>query len=195
MSESTMRVGVYWKRGVWDRARSAYVADLDGDPDSPGSFVGWLSHALEEHAARTPQQRAELAPAELSIAQAVGKSFNKGHPLKPTVVEAVEDAIVTDRQELGRIVARSGFVKEAVIAAAEDARRRLGRGLPPPPAAAQQPTTPAAADRQLTHRPRRPSSRNTAKCRSRATLPLKPRPVPETGSCYPFPGSSRAPRG
>ena len=132
MSETTVWVGIYWERAVWDRARSAYVADLDSDQDSPGSFIGWLNRALEQHAARTPQQRSELA--ELTIERAAGRSFNKGHPLKQDVVDAMEDAIVTDRQELGRVVARSGFVKEAVLAAAQDARRRLGRELPPPPA-------------------------------------------------------------
>ena len=132
MSESTVWVGVYWERAVWDRARSAYVADLDSHPDGPGAFIGWLSRALEEHVARTPQQRAQIA--ELFIEPAVGKSFSKGHPLKKGVVDAMEEAIVTDRQELGRMVARSGFVKEAVLAAGEDARRRLGRALPPPPA-------------------------------------------------------------
>ena len=132
MSETTVWVGIYWERAVWDRARSAYVADLDSDPDSPGSFIGWLNRALEQHAGGTPQQRAELA--ELTIERAAGRSFNKGHPLKQDVADAMEDAIVTDRQELGRVVARSGFVKEAVLAAAQNAHRRLGRELPPPPA-------------------------------------------------------------
>ena len=31
------------------------------------------------------------------------------------------------------MLARSAFAQEAVIAAAEEARRRLGRDLPPPP--------------------------------------------------------------
>ena len=131
-SQTTIPVGIYWKPGVWDLARSAYIADLDTDADSPGSFVGWL----ELHTRRSPQQRAELAaagekhPALVSVTR---KSFNKKHDLPAATIEAVEDALVADRQELGRMLARSAFAQEAVIAAAEDARRRLGRELPPPP--------------------------------------------------------------
>ena len=62
-SQTTIPVGIYWKPGVWDLARSAYLADLDTDADSPGSFVGWLAQALELHARRSSQQRAELAAA------------------------------------------------------------------------------------------------------------------------------------
>ncbi|MDN4161883.1 hypothetical protein [Nocardioides abyssi] len=135
-SQTTIPVGIYWKPGVWDLARSAYIADLDTDVDSPDSFVGWLAQALEFHAKRSPQQRAELAatgenhPALVSVTR---KSFNKKHDLPASTIEAVEDALVADRQELGRMLARSTFAQEAVIAAAEDARRRLGRDLPPPP--------------------------------------------------------------
>jgi hypothetical protein len=73
---------------------------------------------------------------------------NKKHDLPASTIEAVEDAIVTDRQELGRVIARSTFSQEAVIAAADEARRRLGRELPPPP-------------QKLSNRPprRRPTSR------------------------------------
>ena len=134
-NQTTIPVGFYWKPGVWDLARSAYVADLDSDPESPGAFVGWLAQALELHARRSPQQRADLAgAAERNPAQvSTRKSFNKKHDLSASTIEAVEDAIVADRQELGRVVARSAFAQEAVIAAAEEARRRLGRELPPPP--------------------------------------------------------------
>jgi signal transduction histidine kinase len=134
-SQTTIPVGIYWKPGVWDLARSAYVADLDTDPESPGAFVGWLARALELHARRSPQQRVELAaaagqhPAQVSTR----KSFNKKHDLPASTIEAVEDAVVADRQELGRVLARSAFAQEAVIAAADEARRRLGRDLPPPP--------------------------------------------------------------
>ncbi len=63
-SQTTTPVGIYWKPGVWDLARSAYVADLDTDADSPGSFVGWLARALELHARRSPQQRAVIIVAD-----------------------------------------------------------------------------------------------------------------------------------
>ena len=136
VTSHTIPVGIYWRPGVWDLARSAYIADLDTDADSPGSFVGWLAQALEVHARRSPQQRAELAavggkhPALVSVTR---KSFNKKHDLPASTIEAVEGALVADRQELGRMLARSAFAQEAVIAAAEEARRRLGRDLLPPP--------------------------------------------------------------
>ena len=111
-SQTTIPVGIYWKPGVWDLARSAYLADLDTDAESPGSFVGWLAQALELHARRSPQQRSELAaagekhPALVSVTR---KSFNKKHDLPASTIEAVEDALVADRQELGRMLARSAF--------------------------------------------------------------------------------------
>ncbi|KAB2811030.1 hypothetical protein F9L07_03605 [Pimelobacter simplex] len=135
-SQTTVRVGLYWKPGVWDLARSAYLADLDTDADSPGSFVGWLAQVLELHARRSPQQRSDLAatceehPALVSVTR---RSFNRSHPLPESTMEAVDAALVADRQEMGRMLARSAFAQEAVIVAAEDARRRLGRSLPPPP--------------------------------------------------------------
>ncbi len=106
-SQTTIPVGIYWKPGVWDLARSAYLADLDTDAESPGSFVGWLAQALELHARRSPQQRSELAaagekhPALVSVTR---KSFNKKHDLPASTIEAVEDALVADRQELGRML-------------------------------------------------------------------------------------------
>lgn len=134
-SQTTIPVGIYWKPGIWDLARSAYVADLDTDPESPGAFVGWLARALELHARGSPQKRADLvAAAEQHPAQvSTRKSFDKKHDSPASTIEVVEDTVVADRQELGRVVARSAFAQEAVIAAAEEARRRLGRDLPPPP--------------------------------------------------------------
>ncbi len=135
-SQTTIPVGIYWKPGVWDLARSAYVADLDSDPDSPGSFVGWLAQALELHARRSPEKRAELAaagekhPALVSVTR---RSVNTAHPLPASTMEEVDAAIITDREELGRALGRSAFTQEAVIAAAGAARDRLGRALPPPP--------------------------------------------------------------
>ncbi len=146
-SQTTIPVGIYWKPGVWDLARSAYVADLDTDADSPGSFVGWLAQALELHARRSPQQRADLAAAaERHPAQvSTRKSFNKKHDLPASTIEAVEDAIVADRQELGRD-ARSIGVRPG----GGDRGRRGGPPASGPRAAAataeaQQPTAAAPA--------------------------------------------------
>lgn len=135
-SETTVPVGIYWRPAVWDLARSAYVADLDLDPDSPGAFLGWLARALEQHADRTPAARAAAAGAAAeTLGPTVGRrSFNKAHPLPADTIERVEQAIVDDRRELGRVVSRSAFANEAVVVAAQDTRQRFGRDLPPPPA-------------------------------------------------------------
>jgi len=84
-----------------DSMVSANVADLDTDPECPGAFVGWLAQALERHRAQVCAR----------------KSFNKAHVLPASTNTAVEDAIVANRQELGRVVVRSAFAREAVIAA------------------------------------------------------------------------------
>jgi hypothetical protein len=134
--EETVPVGIYWHPAVWDLARSAYVADLDTDTDSPGSFVGWLDHVLERHASRSAAERAALAEADRADATdaTTRRSFNKAHQLRESTVQAVEAAILADRRECGRYSSRSGFAKEAVVVAAEEARGRYGRDLPPPPA-------------------------------------------------------------
>lgn len=48
--------------GVWDLARSAHVADLYTDADSPGSFVGWLTQALELNVRRSPRMGPSSRP-------------------------------------------------------------------------------------------------------------------------------------
>lgn len=125
------QLGVYWPRATWDLARSAYVADLDSDPDSPNAFVGWLARVIERHIARTPAVRAKIAGQFPATAE--GRGSSKGHRVGRTMINALETAIVDDRH-YGRIVSRSAFVLEAVHAAAEEACTRLGRPLPPPPA-------------------------------------------------------------
>lgn len=125
------QLGVYWPRATWDLARSAYVADLDSDPDSPVVFTAWLARAIEQHAVRTSSARAKVASRMPQAKQ--GRGVSKGHRVGQATIEALEDAIVADRQH-GRLVSRSAFVLEAVHAAADAARARLARPLPPPPA-------------------------------------------------------------
>lgn len=136
MSESSagaemVETGIYWRRGVHELARSAYVADLDADPPGPEFFVEWLRRALEEHAALTPQQRAERT-ADLPEVDA-GRGFNQMYPLPAELLEKLEHAIVEDRRQLGKASSRSGFTREAVLVAVAAARDRRGGTLPPPP--------------------------------------------------------------
>jgi hypothetical protein len=125
--------GTYWDSRTWDLARSAYIADLDTDPDSPDAFIGWLQRALVDYAGLGPLRRAELA-ASIVLEPVASRGFSKAFPLQVEVVEALEQAIIDDRRELGRVVSRAGFVREAVTHAAQCARLRLGRDLPPAPA-------------------------------------------------------------
>jgi hypothetical protein len=130
--DGVVPTGTYWDRRTWELARSAYIADLDADPDAPDAFIGWLQRALIEYAGLGPQRRAELAASIVSDPVA-GPGFSKAFPLPVEIVQALEQAIIDDRRELGRMVSRAGFVREAVTHAAQRARQRLGRELPPAP--------------------------------------------------------------
>ncbi|MDN5898475.1 MAG: hypothetical protein L0H74_00220 [Brachybacterium sp.] len=146
---STRTIGIYWKPPVWDLARAAYTADLIDDPECPVGLIGWLDRALAEHARRSPKDRARLVEArEWPADNTHRKGFNQAHPLGAETLEAVEEAITADLEELSRPGSRSRFAQEAVLVAAEQARRRRGRPLPPPP-------------RELPNRPmRRPLASN-----------------------------------
>lgn len=127
-------VGTYWEPATWEAARSAYIVDLDTDPISPGSFVGWLRHALQRHIDRTPANRASLGVPAPQRKQANGPAkLNKTFPLDVELIEALKAAIVEERVN-GRVLSRSGFIHEAVTAAADQAKERLGANLPTAPA-------------------------------------------------------------
>lgn len=133
MTEDLVPTGTYWDHPTWELARSAYIADLDTDPTAPDSFVGWLHRALDEHSAQTPATRSRMAEATTMEATTKERGFSKTYPLKASTVEALEGAIVDDRQQADRVISRSGFLREAVHAAARHARDRVGRDLPPAP--------------------------------------------------------------
>lgn len=130
-SDGTERSGIYWKPTVWALARSAYVADLDR------SRVSGRVRRLARSGAR--EARCPYAVAAScdrggpQLGDAAGAGANRSHPLRTRTIQLVEEAVLRDRLELGRVVSRSAFAAEAVVAAAKAARERLGRPLPPPP--------------------------------------------------------------
>lgn len=137
--------GIYWDPEVWDLARSAYLADLDDDPESPGSFIGWMQSALEQHVRLSPEAR--VARTAGLPEPSGGRGFNKQMRIRVDLMTRVEDAIVEDRRQLGRADSRSSFVRAAVLAAAVAARTRRGGRLPPPPH--KLPTRPPRRNRPL----------------------------------------------
>lgn len=134
MAEDLISVGLYWDIVAWHQGRSAYVADLDDDPSCPDSFAGWLNQALEQHVARGPKARAERA-ASLAPTSREDRAhgINRHHRLRASTLEAVESALTADRRVANRIISRSEFLVEAVLAAANHTRHRRGGELPPAP--------------------------------------------------------------
>ncbi|QZN87089.1 hypothetical protein [Cellulomonas sp. C5510] len=143
MTETRVATGAWWDPEMWQRARAAYVFDLDHHPEAPAGFIGWLSWVLEAHAARGPQGRAALAvPPRAVIAATAG--LNRHHALRAETRAAMEEAIIDDRQA-GRLMSRSSWIHEAVVVAVQDAEMRAGGALPPVPDGQRLPNRPAKA--------------------------------------------------
>lgn len=142
-ADQVFPTGTYWDRDTWDLARSAYVADLDADPDSPDAFVGWLHRALDQHVQRGPEGRAALQiPASQRSGEGEPAGLSRTYPLRAATIDALEEAIIEDRRVTRRMLSRSGFLREAVIAAAGQALDRLGPGASLPPAPQRLPNRP-----------------------------------------------------
>ena len=88
-----------------------------------------MARAVEQHTQRKPADRAVIAEtAQMPDSASTRKCLNKAHPLRESTIETLEEVIVADRREFGRVVSRSGFAQEAVLTAAKQARMRFGRG-------------------------------------------------------------------
>lgn len=130
--EDTISTGAYWDPDLWELARSAYVADLDNDPNAPGAFIGWIHQAIELHAARGVAGRARLRTEDSRSPVGVARrGFNRHHPLRVSTRAALERAIIEDRRAAGVVLSRSAFLREAVSAAVDAARGRAGGELRP----------------------------------------------------------------
>lgn len=133
VATSGVRLGTYWRPDTFEAAKSAYLGDLDSQPDSPGSFAGWINRSIERHSRLTPESRAKIAQGigdEPKDGRGVSRSFH----VEAATVDAMENAIVKDRKTLGRVTSRTLFVAESVREAIKEARERYGAELPTAPA-------------------------------------------------------------
>lgn len=154
MTETRVPTGAWWDPQLWQRARAAYVYDLDHHSDAPAGFIQWLHWVLDAHATRGAQGRVALGvPARAVIAADVG--LNRNHPLRETTRAAMEQAIIDDRQA-GRMMSRSSWIHEAVVVAVRDAEKRAGSMLPPVPDGQRLPNQPAKPRRGVASPPSLP---------------------------------------
>lgn len=118
-------LSVYWDATTWERARSAFFAQLD-DPDAANTLVGWIAAAIREHAARPPAVRAQQAPGN-------GAGLRRVHVVDEDLVAVLDAAIAEDRRRSGRLLSQAAWIRAAAAAAAAEIEAAHG-GLPPAPA-------------------------------------------------------------
>jgi hypothetical protein len=124
-------LSMWWNQQTWDRARAAFVAELDEDPPGPNTLLGWILAAVDAHAVRTPAARLEVAGAT----ESGGEGFSKVHVVPVQTLQLIDEALISDRQVCGRHLSWSAWLREAVSAAADQTERRRGAPRPsaPPP--------------------------------------------------------------
>lgn len=124
----TARVGVYSRGAEWDDARASFLADFqDGGPHD--TIRAWISEAMDQHAARTPQERAAFARDPSSR---TGRGVSRIYPIAAATVAAMHEAIAADAEADQRST-DSIWCGEAIAAAVAATKRRRGGELPPPP--------------------------------------------------------------
>ena len=125
----TVRLGVYLTPEEFTAAKAAYLAawQLGGEADT---FARWIAGALDEHAARTPEQRAEGAQPKERAETRTGASRSFSVPTDSAT--RMREAITAD-QAAGRWLSDSAWMGEAIAAAVEQTRAANGGTLPTPP--------------------------------------------------------------
>lgn len=124
----TVRIGIYFHPEEFDRAKAAYLADWQhgGHADT---FARWIAAAMDTHAARTPQERAELATPR---SPGQGSGGSRSFTLPADSVARMRAAISAD-QAANRWPTDSGWCGEAITTAVARAEEKSGGQLPPAP--------------------------------------------------------------
>lgn len=128
---STQRIGIYFRPGQFEAAKSAYLVDWQAGGEAD-TFALWIAAAVERHASLTPALRA-TATKKLHAGESGERGLTRSFNLPDTTVAAIKEAMAADR-EAGHWGSQSEFCGVAIAAATEAARERAGGTLPPAPA-------------------------------------------------------------
>ncbi len=128
-TSDTARIGIYFHPEQFDTAKAGYLADWQAGGQAD-TFARWIAGALDEHANRTPQQRAQVArPQERAATRGNTRSFK----IPADTVARMRHSITED-QAAGQWPSDSAWCGDAIATAANQARQRAGGTLPTPPA-------------------------------------------------------------
>ncbi len=125
------RISLYLHPDTYRDTRAAYVVDFE-QPNPASSYAEWIAAAVHAHADLQSEERAQLAGTLADIDRA-GVGIHRTVKVSEQIQTVMDDARRQDRLA-GRVIGRSGFAYEAVLAAIDAARARVGGVLPEPPA-------------------------------------------------------------
>lgn len=123
----TEHLGAYLYGLEFEEAKSAYLAHWRAHR-SLDTFPSWVAEMIDLHAARTPQERQELALTREQQPPGKIRSFKL-----PSGTQAVVTAARQADEALDRFIPETRWIAEALHAAVLEARRKWGI-LPPAPA-------------------------------------------------------------
>lgn len=128
-ASETVRLGVYLTPAEFTAAKAAYLAawQLGGEADT---FARWVASALDAHARRTPQERAEGTEPKGRAETRTGSSRSFSIPADSAA--RMREAITADQGQ-GRWLSDSAWMGEAIATAVEQTRAANGGSLPTPP--------------------------------------------------------------
>lgn len=121
------RLAVHLPQAEFQAAKGAYLADwrAGGQADT---FARWVANAGDDHARRTPAERAQFVRDTSPGGSKITRSFT----VPADVLQRIRAAIAADQDE-DRWLSESAWGREAIGAAVSAARAREGGVLPTPP--------------------------------------------------------------
>jgi hypothetical protein len=123
-TETATRIGLYFQEQVFQDAKSAYLVDLDSQPDPATSFARWVGQVLDRHNRLTSERRAYVA--KTFGEEPKGRNgFSRSFMIPSSTVTNMDEAIKQDRKA-ERFVSASQYATEAVRPSIADAGRRNG---------------------------------------------------------------------